>query len=332
MGFLRLHTESKKMDKKLMKKVLITGGSGTVGAAFIDAYYDQYYFYSYSQNEQKQFALKKNFSKVELVIGSIEDKSTLEKVFCEVKPDIVIHAAACKRIDVCEQHPAQAIKTNIIGSMNVIDAARIAHVPVTIGISSDKACLSTSVYGHTKNLMERIFLEADSEKNRFFSCRFGNVAGSVGSVIPLWMQFEKEGKPLQLTNPAMNRFMFSHQEAAELIQKAIDYANQDDQSCVLIKKIKPVNILDLANQISSNTQVIGSKPGEKLDETLVSENELPFTYTDGDYILIKERKNTTESTRLKKELNSAALEKMQKHEIINLIRACENFKGYVFEC
>src|SRR3990167_1649656 len=127
-----------------MKKVLITGGSGTVGSAFIKEFYNQYQFVSYGRNKEKQAALKQQFSKVELCEGSIEDRENLLKVFSRVKPDIVIHTAALKQIEVGEKHPAQAIKTNLLGSLNIIDASKIANVAITIGISSDKACLSNS--------------------------------------------------------------------------------------------------------------------------------------------------------------------------------------------
>ena len=303
-----------------MKKVLITGGSGTVGSAFIKEFYNQYQFVSYGRNKEKQAALKQQFSKVELCEGSIEDRENLLKVFSRVKPDIVIHTAALKQIEVGEKHPAQAIKTNLLGSLNIIDASKIANVAITIGISSDKACLSNSVYGKTKNLMERIFLEADDEKNRFVSCRLSNVAGSHNSVIPFWLNLVKSNQPLKITDPKMNRFMFLPKDAAKLIQKAIETLNTEKSAFVVTQNIKAVNMLDMAKQLSSQVKIVGKRPGEKLNETLIAHDEVPFTYFDGKYIFIKPIKNVLKKNRLQKQLNSLKAEKLNSAEIKNLIQ------------
>lgn len=302
-----------------MKRVLITGGSGTVGRAFIETYYERYQFISYSRNEKKQAALKSRFDKIELLMGSVEDRSDVINAFMKIKPDIVIHAAALKHIEIAEKQPAQAVKTNLFGSLNVIEASRNADVSITLGISSDKACLSNSVYGYTKSLMERIFLEADTKKNRFLCCRLGNVAGSVDSVIPFWFKMHNEKKPLPITDPKMNRFMLSPRECAFLAHKAIEIADSGQSGCVLLKKIKAVNMLDLAKHISSNIQIVGKRLGENLNETLVSEKELPFTYLDGRYVMIKTQKNPSGENQLQEKLTSLYAEKMDKIEISNLI-------------
>ncbi len=309
-----------------MKKVLITGGSGTIGTSFIKEFYDKYQFYSYSRNEKKQIALKRNFNKTHLYLGSVEDGHGLINTFLKIKPDIVIHAAALKHIDTGEKQPAQAVKINLLGSLNVIEASRIADVPITIGISSDKACLCNSVYGYTKNLMERMFMEADDEKNRFVCCRFGNVAGSHGSVIPYWVNLAKSNQSLPLTDPKMNRFMFSPVDAAYLIDKAIKITTEQAGGCILSKRVKSVNMWDLANYISTDVQVVGRRLGEKLNETLINIHELPYTYLDQDYIIIKLQKNNSKETRLSRELSSLNAEKMNKEEIKNLI---EHVKIYL---
>ncbi|PJB10679.1 MAG: hypothetical protein CO120_03610, partial [Gammaproteobacteria bacterium CG_4_9_14_3_um_filter_38_9] len=267
MGFFRHDSTYEKM---VMKKILMTGGSGTVGNAFIKAYYDQYQFISYGRNKEKQAALKSTFKNIDLVIGSIENKNKLIKVFQAVKPDIVIHAAALKYIDIAQKKPSQAIRTNLLGSMNIIEAACSANVPITIGVSSDKACLSNSVYGHTKNLMEHLFFEANNDKNRFICCRFCNVANSAGSVISRWLDLKENDQPLSITDPSMNRFIFLPKDAAKLIYKAIDIAEHKAHGGILLKKVKAVNMLDLACCISSDIKIIGKREGERLDETLVS--------------------------------------------------------------
>lgn len=309
----------------MRRKVLITGASGAVGHAFIQAYYDQYHFISLSRNQHKQLSLKKKFNKIDIVIGSIEDKSGLINTFQKIKPDIVIHAAALKHIAIAEKNPSEAIKTNIIGSLNIIEASKSANVPITIGISSDKACLSSSVYGHTKNLMEHLFLEASTTTNRFACCRLGNIAGSQGSVIPLWIQAERENKVLNVTSEKMNRFVFMPQDVASLIQMAIIHLEKNDEPFIATQNKKAVNMLDMALTISSRINVVGKRPGEKLNENLVSANELPFTYTEDNYVLIRREKNPSYKNRLKKSLNTMHAEKMSVDEIKNVVKKAEHF-------
>ena len=141
-----------------MKKVLITGGSGTVGTAFINEYYDKYDFYNISRNETYISKLGQDFPKVTSYIGDICNLETLINVFEAVKPDIVIHAAALKHVNLAEEQPTKAIEMNVVGSLNVIKASIRAQVPLTVGVSTDKACDSDSVYGYTKRMMELMFM------------------------------------------------------------------------------------------------------------------------------------------------------------------------------
>jgi FlaA1/EpsC-like NDP-sugar epimerase len=254
---------------------------------------------------------------------SIEDRDNLIKTFLQIKPDIVIHAAAFKHINIAEKQPTQAIQVNILGSLNIIEASKAANVPITIGMSSDKACLSNSVYGHTKYLMERIFFESDNEKNRFISCRLCNVVGSYGSVVPFWLDLARKNEPLKITDPKMNRFMLLPEDIASLIKKAIDSASVEKTPFILTKKIQAVNMQDMASCISSNIAVSGKRPGERLDETLVSVKELPFTYLDGDYIFIKSQKNSSKASRLQNVLNTLKSEKINKNDIKRLIKCVE---------
>lgn len=302
-----------------MKKVLITGGSGAVGEAFIESFYDQYHFISFSRNTEKQLLLKKRFKKVDIHIGSVENKTDFIDSVLKIKPDIIIHAAALKQIDVGEKHPAQAVKVNLIGSLNVIEAAKIADVPITIGISSDKACQSNSVYGHTKNLMERIFLEASNVNNKFACCRLGNVAGSHGSVIPLWLRFVSENQPLKVTDKNMTRFMFLPEDVAAVIQKAIETLKVDPAPFIITKNMKAVNMFDLARSMSPLTEIVGKRPGERVNEYLVASKELPFSYLVEDYIFIRAEKNPFKQNRLQKVINSAFSEKMNAKEIKHFI-------------
>lgn len=301
-----------------MKTIIITGGSGAVGEAFIKRFYDQYQFISVSRNAEKQATLKKKFPKITLITQSIEDGDGLKAVFMQYHPDIVIHAAALKHIHLAEKEPAKAIAMNVIGSLNVIAASRAANVGITIGISSDKACKSNSVYGHTKNLMERLFLEADNQNNRFICCRLCNVVGSQGSVIPFWLTLAKQNESLKITDKKMNRFMMLPDDVATLIDKAIYFTTVEKNGFVITKQIKAVNLFDIAMNISDKIEVVGKRPGERLDEALISKEELSFAKIYDDYILIQSEKNT-EKNKPKKAMHSLHSEKMNSEEIKNLI-------------
>ena len=187
-------------------KILITGGSGTIGKAFIKEF-PEHTYYNVSRNEKFLTDLIREHPKTKNYIGNIEDKEFLIRVFKDVKPDIVIHAAAMKHINIAEENPIQACETNVIGSLNVIKASILTDVPITIGISTDKACSSASVYGDTKSLMEKCFIDANTDKNRFALTRFANVAHSNGSVLPFWLKLKEQGKTLKLTSKKMNRLM-----------------------------------------------------------------------------------------------------------------------------
>tara|TARA_R100000008_G_scaffold69147_1_gene46467 strand:+ start:4205 stop:5161 length:957 start_codon:yes stop_codon:yes gene_type:complete len=305
-----------------MKKVLITGGSGTVGSSFIKNYYDDYKFYSYSRNEKMQVSLKRSLDKVELIMGSVEDRNSLLNAYSRVKPDIVIHAAAMKHVDTGEKNPIQTTKVNVVGSLNVINASLDMNVPVTVAISTDKACLPDSVYGHSKLLMEKMFLESNNEKNKFAVCRFGNVTHSHGSVLPFWIRLRAQNKPLQLTSKKMNRLMFSQKDAVSLVKHAVDKSHEDG-GFILSKKMKTVNMYELASVMSDNVDVIGLRPGEKLNETLINQKELPYTFVHGDYIFIRNYINKNGNT-LDSEYSSLTAEKMNVEEIIDIVAETDN--------
>lgn len=321
MGFFKIYPSNK--ESNIMKTALITGGSGAVGEAFIKRFYDQYQLISLSRNVEKQAALKKKYPKLTTVNQSIEEGDALKAIFLQYRPDIVIHAAALKHIHLAEKEPAKAVAMNVIGSMNVIAASRAANVAITIGISSDKACKSNSVYGHTKNLMERLFLEANDQQNRFICCRLCNVVGSQGSVIPFWIKLASQNEPLKITDKKMNRFMILPDDVACLIDKAIYFTSIEASGFVITKKIKAVNLFDVAMSISNKIDVVGKRPGERLDEALISKEELSFAKVYDDYILIQSEKNTNKN-KPKKTMHSLHSEKMNAVEIKQLINYVEN--------
>lgn len=306
-----------------MKKILITGGTGTVGKSFIEQYYDDYEFYSISRNETGIVALKELFPKVNCYIGNICDQDHMINLFCKIKPDIVIHTAAIKHINLAEENPSSAIEINVVGSLNIAKASIRAGVPLTIGISTDKACNPDSVYGYSKRMMETMFMQYHNNTTKFVCTRFANVANSSGSVIPFWISESKKGNALKLTDPDMNRLMFSKKESAELIQTAIDhglFGLGELNSFILCKIMKNVNLLKLANVLSDKkVEIIGKRPGEKLNETLISVKELPNTVLLKDYVFILHEPEEIQGLNLTKEHSSVTAESMTINEMKELV-------------
>jgi FlaA1/EpsC-like NDP-sugar epimerase len=243
-------------------------------------------------------------------------------VFESVRPDIVIHTAAMKHIDIIESEPIQACNINVVGSLNIISASTKYNVPITVAVSTDKACSSESVYGDTKHLMERCFMDANGGDIRFSSCRFANVAHSTGSVLPFWLELKEKGLPLKLTDPKMNRLIFTQKDAVELIMKTVEYTETYGGGFVGSTQMKTTNMLDLAKVISREIEVVGKRAGEKVDEDLISEKELPYTYVLDDYIMIKEKENDG-NNRLEYPYNSSTADVMTKSEMKILIENTE---------
>ena len=300
-------------------RILITGGTGTVGSAFIREYGQAHEIAVYSRNEKLQWDTKLNFPGVKCYLGSVENLPGLLTAYDQFCPDVVIHAAAMKHVDMAERQPAQTCRVNIVGTLNVIAASKMTRTLVTVGISTDKAC-GTSVYGMSKYLTERCLLEADSPETRFAACRFGNVAKSNGSVIPRWLEAAAAGKELTVTDPSMCRLMISQPDAARLVLEAVDRCQGSDGGFILTKQLKAVNILDLAKQISPKYSVIGRRDGESQHESMIKESELPYTrqFPDG-YIRIGDTVNEDVSTRCVSGYDSATAERMTEQEIRTLL-------------
>ena len=300
-------------------KVLITGGTGTIGRAYVKNYAEFFDVYSLSRDENKQTQLWRAFPEVVgQYLGNVEDKETVFRVYEDVKPDIVIHAAAVKHINLAEKQPIQTCKVNIVGSLNIIEASIRYDIPITVAISTDKACSYESVYGGSKYLMERCFLEANSNRNKFSVCRFANVAHSDGSVLPFWLDEKRDGNPLKLTDPNMNRLMFTQDDAANLIYRTVEYTRKNSGGFVCSYKMRCVNMLDLAKAISEDVEIVGRRPGEKVDEDLISEHELDYTYVIGNDIHIRTEKNEGDN-KLDVPYNSKSAKKMSQKEIKEIV-------------
>jgi UDP-N-acetylglucosamine 4,6-dehydratase/5-epimerase len=299
-------------------KILITGGSGTVGKAYIKNYHGMHEFINVSRNEKNIASLKRQYPDVTTYLGNVEDKGFLLRIFKDVKPDAVIHSAAMKHIDLMETNPISGCNINVMGSLNVVEASIINDIPITIGISTDKACLAESVYGASKYLMERVFMNSNNDNNRFALTRFANVAHSNGSVLPFWLKLKKEGKPLKLTDPDMNRLIFTQDDAANLIHRAIQWTSHNGGGFIKSYKMKCVNMLDLAKAISDDIEIVGKRPGEKTDEDLISHREIDRTYIYEDDIHIRMKKNP-DLNKLDAPYNSKSAEKMTETEIKELV-------------
>ena len=275
------------------KKILITGGTGSFGNAFLKGAVKSE-FYSeiriFSRDEKKQDDQRKtlNSEKIKFYIGDVRDKESVSKVVKGV--DYIFHAAALKQVPSCEFFPIEAVKTNILGTNNVLSAADEFGIKRAVVLSTDKAAYPINAMGMTKALMEKTMMAAarnlDSKKSIFCGTRYGNVMASRGSVIPLFIEQIKNNKPLTITNPQMTRFMMTLDDAVDLVQFAFENGNNGD---LFIQKSPAATIQTLAEALislynsKSEIQNIGIRHGEKMYETLVTKEEMAKSEDLGDY-------------------------------------------------
>lgn len=272
--------------------VLVTGGTGSFGKTMVTKLLSEGYqeIRILSRDEAKQEEMRIAYSRPELkfYIGDVRDRAAVDKAMKGV--DLIFHAAALKQVPSCEFFPMEAVKTNIIGSQNVIDSALDAGVKSLVCLSTDKAVMPVNAMGMSKAMMEKV-AQASSrqlgENDTVISCvRYGNVMCSRGSVIPLFIKQIKEGKQLTLTEPTMTRFMLSLNDAIELVAFAFENASQGD---IFIKKAPACTVKLLAETLleifdaDNEIRVIGWRHGEKLYETLASAEELLRSDDMGDY-------------------------------------------------
>ncbi|AEH44327.1 UDP-N-acetylglucosamine 4,6-dehydratase [Thermodesulfatator indicus DSM 15286] len=264
------------------KVILITGGTGSFGYKFTELTFKKFKpkkIIIFSRDEYKQFEMAKVFPEkkypIRFFIGDVRDKERLYRAFDGV--DIVIHAAALKQVPTAEYNPFEAVKTNILGAENVINAAIDRGVKKVITLSTDKAVSPVNLYGATKLVMERLFVAgnayAGSKETSFCVVRYGNVVGSRGSVVPFFLKLAKEGKKeFPITDERMTRFWITLEEGVKLVWKVIETAKGGE---VFVPRIPSMKIVDLARAISPECKfkIIGIRPGEKVHETLICEEE-----------------------------------------------------------
>jgi UDP-N-acetylglucosamine 4,6-dehydratase len=266
--------------------VLVTGGAGSLGKQFIKhilLHNNPQKVIVYSRDEYKHSSMQEEFKdkRIRYFIGDVRDLERLRWAFKEV--DIVVHAAAMKQVTACEYNPEEAVKTNIEGAKNIIDATRDACLERVIFISSDKAVSPLNLYGSTKAAAEKLFLSANA-MNPIFSCtRWGNIEGSKGSIIPLFNSLINQGcRNLPLTDERMTRFSVTYTDAISTILSAIELP----PGLIICRKAPSIRITDLIEAVGCGYDVVGIRPGEKLHEMLVSEHEYGLARDCGDYIAI----------------------------------------------
>lgn len=282
------------------KKILVTGGAGSIGSRLVRKLLEHRpkVVRVFDHDETKLVRLKQrlgNRKNVRYLLGDVKDRDRLRYAVEGI--DIIFHAAALKHVEECEYNPFEAVKTNVIGTQNVIDVAIQENVERVIFTSSDKAVNPTNVMGATKLLCERLITAANyykgARRSVFSSVRFGNVVGSSGSVIPVFLGQIKSWGPVTLTDPNMTRFIMSENQAIELLIKATELAKGGE---IFIFKMQAIKISDLAETMiekfgkgQSEVKIAGRKPGEKLYEELMTENEAERALeTDDMFIVLPE--------------------------------------------
>jgi len=274
------------------KVILVTGGTGSFGKAFTRLMVKKHRpkaLRIFSRDEFKQQEMRQMFDDpcLRYFIGDVRDKERLERAMKDV--DIVVHAAALKQIPSCEYNPFETVKTNILGAQNVINAAIDNNVEKVMAISTDKAVNPVNLYGATKLCAEKMFIQANSyvgtRRTKLSCVRYGNVVGSRGSIIPLFKE-QKRSNTLTITDERMTRFWITLDQGIEFVIKCIELMHGGE---VLVPKIPSMRVMDLAKAIAPDckTKFIGIRPGEKLHEVLISEEEARHTLEFENFFVIE---------------------------------------------
>jgi len=274
---------------KLNTSLLITGGTGSFGHAFVRmtlAKYNPHRLVIYSRDEMKQWEMSKLYGddpRVRFFIGDVRDKERLHRALDGI--DIVVHAAATKIVPTAEYNPFECVKTNINGAMNLIDACIDQKVRRVVALSTDKASSPINLYGATKLASDKLFVAgnsyAGSRDTRFAVVRYGNVMGSRGSVIPFFQSLAHTGR-LPITDVRMTRFMITLEQGVELVWHAL---NDMVGGEIYVKKIPSMKLTDIARAVAPQAEhdIIGIRPGEKLHEQMISPEDAPHTYEYSDH-------------------------------------------------
>jgi len=315
------------------KVILVTGGSGSIGREIVKKLLniEPKSVRIFDNNETALFDLEQelNSKKVRTFIGDVRDKDRLNRAFENV--DVVFHAAALKHVPLCEYNPFDAVKTNVLGTQNVLDSALDNNVEKVIMVSTDKAVNPINVMGATKLLSERLTISANyyrGNKITKFSCvRFGNVLNSRGSVVPIFKKQIQNGGPVTITDTNMTRFIMHIPDAADLILKAGHIAQGKE---IFILKMQAVNIVDLAEVMIEKLaptygylpgeieiEIIGRRIGEKMYEELMTDSETYYAVDDGELYILNSNNQVNFDNNI--EYNSNSVEKLSKNQINEII-------------
>jgi UDP-N-acetylglucosamine 4,6-dehydratase len=266
--------------------ILVTGGTGSFGHKFVKHALEKLNpakLIVFSRDELKQFEMQQIFPEskypaMRYFLGDVRDRERLYRAFDGV--DIVVHAAALKQVPAAEYNPLEVIKTNVLGAGNIIDAAIDRGVKKVIALSTDKAASPINLYGATKLCSDKLFVSgnyyAGSHTTKFSVVRYGNVVGSRGSVVPFFLERRKSGL-LPITDPRMTRFWITLDQGVDFVIKSLDRMHGGE---IFVPKIPSMNIMDLAQAIAGDcrTEVVGIRPGEKLHELMITEDDARNTY------------------------------------------------------
>lgn len=276
------------------QSILITGGTGSFGKKFVEimlADHRPKRLIVFSRDELKQHDMRQRFpdgpgSPMRYFLGDVRDGERLRRAFVDV--DVVIHAAALKQVPACEYNPFEAIQTNVIGAKNVIDAAIDRNVQKVLAISTDKAVNPVNLYGASKLCAEKLFVHGNfysgGEGTKFSCSRYGNVIGSRGSVIPVFLEQAKSGR-ITITDRRMTRFWLTLEQGVRFVIQCLDKMSGGE---IFVPRIPSLGIMDLAATLAPNAEIdyVGIRPGEKLHEVLVSEDEARHTLEMPDMFVI----------------------------------------------
>jgi UDP-N-acetylglucosamine 4,6-dehydratase len=274
------------------KSILVTGGTGSFGQKFAEIILKEYSprrLIVFSRDELKQHEMRQRFPERSLrfFIGDVRDRDRLRRAFADV--DFVIHAAALKQVPACEYNPFEAVQTNIIGAQNIIEAAIDTGVGKILAISTDKAVNPVNLYGATKLCSEKLFVQGNTYAGlggTIFSCaRYGNVVGSRGSVIPIFKEQREQGT-LSVTDDRMTRFWITLDQGVRFVIQCMEIMNGGE---IFVPKIPSMSIMDLVKSVAPEckVEITGIRPGEKLHEVLVSEDEARHALEGADMFIIQ---------------------------------------------
>ena len=267
------------------KSILVTGGTGSFGQKFIEIVLSRYIprkIVVFSRDEFKQYQMAKKFPiekyPIRYFLGDIRDKDRLYRAFEDI--DYIVHAAALKQVPALEYNPTEAVKTNVLGADNIVDAAIDAGVKKIVALSTDKAVNPINLYGASKLVAEKIFIAANAYAGgrvKFSVVRYGNVVGSRGSVIPMFLKLKEQSiREFPITDERMTRFWITLEQGVYLVLKALEISEGGE---IYVPKIPSIKITELAKAIKPDCKfnIIGIRPGEKIHETLISEDEARST-------------------------------------------------------